>query len=406
MGFEDRLRSALDMAVKHYNEGCTPDEACCKTACACEFNSDQTDRLVEVMNTAITINQYKQAEDRTANFPIAHKDRVAAMMMDADTVLGTKKGEKRANVYFEYMTSARPQRTRIDSDGVLEKAASFESKNVYENMTVENVADLAMRQINMKKNAGAYAKDVAGRIHGQLVTDLYALADDVKKIDNDSYAVFKSAAASDIVERLERVLPEKFSKVSPASGFVDDTKVAEFVERAENMHDSYEFMKEMIRQEKELSKMAENMQDDLLSACGVIKKEKSAGVVDWLKMPYLFAVGQGGQSGRGVVSDMGKALISAEQSEDQDPEEVRKNTERSILLQELLARDEVLKDADRDSVVSAYNTLLNTAPDVASDKELVKSILRQAVAATAISPFDADQWAKLNGRMNGRKMEA
>lgn len=400
MAFEDRLRSALDMAVKHYNEGCTPDEACCKTACACGFNQDQTDRLVEVMNTAITINQYKQAEDRTASFPIAHKDKVAAMMLDADTVLGVdKKAEKRANVYFEYMAPAAPRR-KADST-VLEKAASAENDGtVYDSMSVENVAHLAMREISMKKNAAAYAKDVAGSIHGQLVTDLYGLADDIRKAGVRDYAVFKSACASkDIVERLDRVLPEAFASVEPAKGFVDDTKVAELVDRADAMHESYEFMREMRRQERELSKRAEDMRNELSAACGIKAGEaKPQKVKNLLRVPY--------KATQSLVSSMSKALDRPYESMDQGPGDVAENVRRSMILQYLLAKDDVLRDADPEVVLSGYETLLRVAPDVASDLELVRSILRQTSQSTAISPYDADQWAKLNGRMNGRRMEA
>lgn len=399
MSFEDKLRSALDMAVKHYNDGCTPDEACCKTACDCGFNRDQADRLVEVMNTAITINQYKQAEDRTADFPIAHKDKVAAMMLDADTVLGTgKKSEKKANVYFEYMSPASRIRGQASA---IEKAASAEKSNVYEKMSDENVAHLAMREITMKKSAAAYAKDVAGYVHGQLVTDLYSLADDIKKAGTGDYAVFKSACDSkDIVERLDRVLPDAFSAIEPAPGFVDDTKVAGFVDRADRMHESYEFMKEMRRQEKELSKQAHDMRAELVRACGLEDggMDKSALVTGLLKIPY--------DRSKLLVSSMVKDLDKKTDSSGSDSSDAAENVRRAMMLQYLLATDDVLKDMDRNTVLSGYNTLLSVAPKVANDMELVRAILRQTAQSTAISPFDAEQWAKLDQRMNDKNVVA
>lgn len=252
MNFEDRLRDALGTAVDHCNSGSTPDEACCKTACAYGFNSDQADRLVEVLNSAITINQYKHAADRTAAFPLAHKDKVAAMMLDADTVLGAKKGdEKKAHVYFEYMSPA----VRRQSAAPVEKAASApeapQDGGIYGRMSVEDVADLAIREMRMRKSASKYAGSVAGSLHGQLVTDLYELADGVRRAGVEDYAIVKRAAPADIVERLDRVLPSEFSSVKAAEGFVDDTKVAELVGMAEAMHENYDFMKYGIRDERE-----------------------------------------------------------------------------------------------------------------------------------------------------------
>lgn len=408
MGFnEEKLRSALEMAVKCYNEGSSPDEACCKTACAYEFNRDQTDRLVEVMNSAITINQYKKAEDRTANFPIAHKDKVAAMMMDADTVLGAKGNEeKKAHVYFEYMTPASRRRDPV----VLEKSASAGKSNAYSGLTLENLADIAMREITMKKNASAYAKDLAGRIHGQLLTDLYDLADTVKRAGVDKYSVFKSACDySDIVDRLDKVLPEKFASVKPAAGFIDDTAVSDLVEKSAEMHESYAFMRELVDTAKSLDKQASAMGDELLEASSAKPMGKNAGVADLLHLPRFGQVAYGDTSKMtGAIPSMIKAVdLSMRPSHDSAPEETEESVKRSLLLQYLLATDDVLKDADRDTVASSYSTLIHVAPEVANDLEMVRSILRQASQSTAISPFDAEQWANLNGRISGKTtMEA
>ena len=329
------------------------------------------------------------------------------MMMDADTVLGAKGNEeKKAHVYFEYMTPASRRRDPV----VLEKSASAGKSNAYSGLTLENLADIAMREITMKKNASAYAKDLAGRIHGQLLTDLYDLADTVKRAGVDKYSVFKSACDySDIVDRLDKVLPEKFASVKPAAGFIDDTAVSDLVEKSAEMHESYAFMRELVDTAKSLDKQASAMGDELLEASSAKPMGKNAGVADLLHLPRFGQVAYGDTSKMtGAIPSMIKAVdLSMRPSHDSAPEETEESVKRSLLLQYLLATDDVLKDADRDTVASSYSTLIHVAPEVANDLEMVRSILRQASQSTAISPFDAEQWANLNGRISGKTtMEA
>ena len=416
MGFEDRLRNALDAAVAHYNDGCTPDEAVCKSACESGFNQDQTDRLVEVMNTAITLNQYKKAEDRTASFPIAHKDRVASMMLDADTVLGKKAScERGPYVYFDYMTGpARNQR----SGEPIEKVAGFEEPGSLDGVSADDLAHSAMRQITMRKNASAYARGLEASLHGQLVSDMHELADSVRRFGSEKYAQFKAACKSkDIVERLERVLPASFSSVKEASGLVDDTVFEKELGLADCMHENYAFMKEMHKQAADLSAEADRMRSELVAAC----VEKSAapapggGTIpkSWFMNQLVY--GTQGVNPAGVIHSeavpdvLSSILFPNQRGAMSRAEEELDNDRRSILLQNLMATDDVLKEADPDIVASAYETLVRNAPGVSKDKEVVRSVLRQAVQSVAISPFDVDSWAKLDtnaGKANsGRRHE-
>lgn len=65
------------------------------------------------------------------------------------------------------------------------------------------------------------------------------------------------------------------------------------------------------------------------------------------------------------------------------------------MLQDLITQDPIISEADPDAVASVYNSILATSPQVANNKEVVRSILRQAVNSVATSPFDAQTWANL-----------
>lgn len=57
------------------------------------------------------------------------------------------------------------------------------------------------------------------------------------------------------------------------------------------------------------------------------------------------------------------------------------------LLQNLMMTDDVLSEADPDQVVSAYNTIRQTAPDLAKDINVMRVALRSAVQHEGIDPF-------------------
>jgi len=46
-------------------------------------------------------------------------------------------------------------------------------------------------------------------------------------------------------------------------------------------------------------------------------------------------------------------------------------------------------------VAEAFNAILQLAPEMASNKEVVRAVLRQTVHSVAVSPYDAEIWTKL-----------
>lgn len=444
MAFEDRLRSALEDAVKFCNSGSTPDEAVCKSASAAGFNRDQTDRLVETLNTAITINQYKQASDRTKSFPIAHKDKVASMMMDADKVLGTaEKKAEASHVYFEYMQPAYDYVKHADD--VVIKEAEKEEKTT--GLSLDNLAYLSIQQMKLVKNAADYAAKVAGVIKGNLVTKLYELADGVKKGGVEKYARFKiSTKHPEVVKELEKVIPAEYKKASCNDDFVDDSDLGSFEKLAEEMASDIVSMKEMRDQSASMSKQAADMEaqindtfverkeegpstffglfkqsdakdDKIRELQELLKKQhkllsrQSDDILELTRKkreeaPSLFrtAFGKPNVSSffkpeTGAVSVPWQAVedlaFKDYTKENDEIARTKENLKRSLMLQDLMTTDEIISSADPEAVASTYQSLLDTSPGVANNKEVVRSILRQAVNSIAISPYDAATWADL-----------
>ena len=472
MAFEDRLRSALEDAVKFCNGGSTPDEAVCKSASAAGFNRDQTDRLVETLNTAITINQYKQASDKTASFPLAHKDKVASMMLDADKVLGTseKKAETQ-HVYFEYLKPAYDYVKHADDVEV--KAAGSEEKTT--GLSLDNLAYLSIQQMKLVKNAADYANNVAGIIKGNLVTKLYDFADAVKKAGVTKYARFKTSTEhKGVLKELDKVLPVKFKEAECNDALVDDSDLVDFEKTAEDMANDMVSLKEMRDQAKVMHKQAADMESQITDAFvekkeegpstffGLLKVALSSSPPEKSKEDLLKDIKDLTEKNTRINSDFDESkkrwekqrenygdridslnkslrktkekldndrnvglldlmwgkrnpnemlgardlpfysaenieslLFDDKTSENDKTERTIENVKRSLMLQDLMINDEIISEADPDIVASTYNSLIQTAPGVASNKEVVRAILRQAINSIAISPYDASTWADL-----------
>jgi hypothetical protein len=62
--------------------------------------------------------------------------------------------------------------------------------------------------------------------------------------------------------------------------------------------------------------------------------------------------------------------------------------------------DPIISEANPDDVISAYKSLVELSPKVSTNKEVVRSVLRQSIASVAISPYDAKTWTDLEDNIN------
>ena len=93
-----------------------------------------------------------------------------------------------------------------------------------------------------------------------------------------------------------------------------------------------------------------------------------------------------------VVPDMNKNRFKRENTR---ISENLRNIQRQILLQDLMVNDPVLSEEAPETVAQAYAAVMNMAPEVSTNKEVMRAILRQSVNSVAVSPYDAEMWTKL-----------
>ena len=99
--------------------------------------------------------------------------------------------------------------------------------------------------------------------------------------------------------------------------------------------------------------------------------------------------------GRYPVEDIPKLFLGEEEKERTKVNKKLQNTRRELILSELVMNDPILSDEDPEEVASAYNTLVDIAPEGSMNKSVVRAFLRQAVHSQALDTFTVEQITKM-----------
>ena len=86
------------------------------------------------------------------------------------------------------------------------------------------------------------------------------------------------------------------------------------------------------------------------------------------------------------------------------PNNTLDNLERQLLVQDLIITDPILSKVNPARVARAFEQILRLSPQVSKEKEVVRAMLRQAIASQAVAPHEADQWTKLDTDILKRKI--
>lgn len=445
---KEKLMKALKTAVDDYNGGIGPDQAVAKAAEAWDFNEKQAERLVEMMNTTIALSKQAEKDDPTGTCQLASKEKVAKLLLDG---VGTKKEASAQDVDYSFYSSS-PVKTnpsieaRSSGGRSMMKAASDSEERLPDELNVSqrSLYKVIEGNIAMLKSAGAAADDVVRN----LKMEAEGLAVKIAKAIEHPYAdprladMFKAACQS---KKAMDMVSEYSTKVEDSDGGVyakmnvfdaspaeNVLKMAEQIDECLGSVGEYEKKRDFY-----LSKAAE-AENEMLDAVGLKKaaERTASGLADFflgigkkaspeekadlaaneemseagmcMKIAEaLKGAGVNSESVARLVEDLEKEAAvtmaiplggnSLEEAHGAltsypgvDSEKKRiLNVRRSILLADLMSNDPIIRDADPDTVIEAYKTMVMTSPRVSLDKAQARAFLRSAVNSVAISPSDA-----------------
>jgi formiminotetrahydrofolate cyclodeaminase len=441
MSFKETLMTALNTAVENRNAGAADNDAVAKAASDHGLNTEQTRRLTETYNTAKTIYYYKSAEARDGSFPIADPDVVLGIMVtpeaqdnktaaasvglydyteydqvETDLLDGTDKAAASLHTEVETINADRTDDDTIyslqkNSADIRRTATHCHSAAdmclVKYTEAVDKIATFV--QTSHGSNPDICA-EVAGGIEAALGKE--AAGPVLTALSEWLHPVYKTATCPPDFSTFDQDHPltNQFIKDAGAAlaGFAESKAAAD---QFEKMAEEFETQwKEIMHGPTE--KKADSWVDDVLP--GEFHKKaqgapSSYNVGDLLADTGKTAPAPGGGMTDAITGAVGKGMTGAltpslsnvlepakgDSSEKLNLQEKLRNVQRQQILEDLMTNDDVLAGEDPMKVVSAYQSLLQTAPHVSTNKEVVRSVLRQASQAMSVSPFDAKSWADL-----------
>ena len=448
MSFKEQLKNEiLPKTVEYYNSGIGINEAIVKAAEEFKLNLDQTDRLLETMNTARVIAHYeKNAEDRTANCDIADKDAVRKLLYadkpsekTASAVSGSVWGD-----YASYGFGERNYRTSAS----LEKAASTEGENPEKSdFTIKQAADKVAKHARDIEAQRRFAEERVGMARSIVATSLSKIAASLSRgyEPERRFALFKAACSASCPNVVKSVTSEMRPQI------VKDAEQHFKALRRMNVLDTASVDKEIDMAEsveEDLSKVAE--MESKAAACLRYENRVKSVLNKYAKAIKLGANrGPTGGKDKDKDKDKDKNKDKSEKTDPWMPGAVVKNTFKSIkdnvtkpspgtealykylhggaltpekiddavfapgpvktglkdyvnnlrrssIISELYSDDPIISEVDPETVTRAYAMMVQASPEASLNKEVTRAFLRQAVNSIAVSPFDAKQLSDLD----------
>jgi len=449
------VKIALAEVVQKVNSGTKPTEALKKVATDLDLNPNYIHRVGEALNVALHYNHFKSASDRSAQFEIADIPAVVSGVFDktektAAQYVAEHFGNNEANdevfnynralnnpkykrAYLEITgATATEESYPLTMKGAFHKAANLlkDLEQSLDNKQTEKVgAEFALNQ-KFSSLADHFKKDEGYRTsfeefesqvfskHGEAAVpylDLIYKTSGIKEergVHDDKYAMFDQSkelgmfdsfmkSAQELVELEEQVKTAEADYAFEKEYYNEIGKLV-----AGNGSLSKEAQDEPVLNIKKKNnpvKQAEE-KDPILE-----RIEKKAALKKEGNIANLFALTNllgGSKVKENVMENISDRFSINRDHRGATPKNnmTLENMERQLIFQELIMTDPILSRANPQKVAKAYEQILRLSPQVSKEKEVVRAMLRQAVASQAIAPHDADQWTKLDMDILKRKI--
>lgn len=401
------VKHALDSTISLINSGSNPTEALEKVARKLGLNPNFIQRAGEATNVALHYNHFKKASDRSTDFPIADITGVTKSIFGDTTKTVDKKAE-----WFPSVTEHVNFNKLLTDEGFNKVASAIENTVASTphspqalNHQFEKSAKYMHRldkEVDVIKTEKVANSIYLEGVFNSLVTDFKKTA-----AARDSFHAFETAAYSKHGDRAvpylnliykaaglteERGAHDKFKFASEV-----DTKMAvKFASLLASVDQEIKLASELKEAEEYVATIKESYKEachSLAPGYSKITKESCAQLdADITEITK-------------VAGPMSKSVIEHFVEKYRSGGDAKKNTfsntsgdnlERTTMLQELIMTDPILAHQDPKKILTAYQQILRIAPQLAKEKEVVRSLLRQLTATQSLAPVEANQLVEAN----------
>lgn len=448
---KEKLMRALKSAAADYNDGMGANAAVAKAAEAHDFNEQQTDRLVEMFNTAAALNKQAGA-DPTGSCELASKDEVAKLLLEkcsghTEKAASAGRGNEDPFAYDFYAGTPSKTNPTIEArasgrNSAVKQASSEDVVQEGLDLSQRSLYKIINEKIAMLKSAAEAADDVVRGLRIEVEQGAVKIAKEIEDqfADQRMADMFKAACSS---ENAVKAVSEYSTKVAESDGgeyarknVFDSSLVDDLLKVAEEIEKNLSSIPEYEKKRDEYATKAAEADETLRGILGLAKVEKKASIADFFdagavkpvkKAEPQTANGESGDDGSisvKIAELVRKSGVSGEEVEKlaQDLEKdaagitptmtipipsvargletmskgdgidneksIILNVRRAIILADLMSNDPIIRDADPNQVTETYKAMVMSSPRVSLDKAQVRSFLRSAVNSVAVSPAD------------------
>ena len=405
------IKQALHETVKSVNSGSTPTAALEKAAKAFDLNQNYIQRVGEALNVALTHHHFKTASERAADFPIADTKEVIKNVFGSTEKTASEK--KSAWFPNSEITGVQPNVNKTLTDPLYKKAYATilgtESATSYPT-SYKGLYKQASEYVRKLEKELDLAKTAAVSSANEMNSLCLGLAKHFKK-DTGYRTKFAEFESQVFARHGEQVLPY-VDLIYKAAGSKEDRGI----------HDSgyYNFTDcpevkmfngllksstAWLESEDKVKTASENLsfeQDYFKGIFNKSFKQKEASIADEVKAlvekyPHDAPLSKEAKMDFDFVDKVMDKFKKTTPTK--YPNRKADNLEREFILHELMITDPIISKESKKKVLQAYEQILRLAPQITSEKEVLRAQLRLLLTTEGLDIFSADALTKANMNM-------
>ena len=433
------LKAAVDEIVHQINDEKLPAHAAVvKTARELDLNVHLIKRACEVLNVALTYEHFrKNAADRDADFPIVDAQKVSAEIFpDKELTLPEKKSHlfqgtmveeevpdflkassnKKFKEAYVHLMSQKDEVRGMSEQGICEKAGQARQNMIQHlddcrtelvgaKLSVNNKFAALVNHWSKEASSRASFAEFESQAFSRLgeeaapYVDLIYKAAGLKEFRGEhdtKYVAFDDCAELTSLSSLLKAA----SEVPPA--------LAKLAEAAFDLANTDNLKNAAYRQlgEYRLQQLSEtpDQSEELPASKVAAAPEDCEDPVMAMVLKKQAALQKEAAPGGSVPFSLFNAFTDQYKKES-TPSPTNgstgklNNLDRKLLVQNLMATDPILRTYDPKKVGDSYEQFMRLAPELSTEKEIVRSHLRQMVASQSTSAFDASQLIESNSKL-------
>ena len=439
------LKAAVDDIVNSINVDKLPAHAAVvKTAKEMDLNVHFIKRACEVINVALTYEHFrKNAEARDKDFPIVDAQKVSAEVFNPPVKTANEKKSEAfsGSIVEETVPNFRKAKHDAQFRGEFAKLSAIQDE--VRGMSPEGICEKAgLAKLALERELDVCRTDAFGAKH--IVDDKFATLVNHWSKDaaaRNSFAEFESQVFSrygeavtpyiDLIHKSAGLKEPRGEHDTKYVAFDDSPELeafASFLSATDVVHQSNEklatiafTMAELEQQKDEVyAKLAQSRYDMVQSSLPAVEEKQASAAVEMEEEedPVMKTVreklaaqkesAEKTAAGEAVTASLPGTLFGnltdlykAESagSGNTGSSSPLGNLDRKMLIQNLMVTDPILRTYEPKRVAESYEQFLRLAPELSSEKEIVRSHLRQMVASQAMTAFDGAQLMDANTKL-------